>query len=349
MSKRCDKLIPFENLFFSQTANYLDNFLVKQAGKSLHTKKQYRIGLSEFYDYIVDIRHFSPESFCFSDISYNLILEYSQYLQREKKLGPSTVNVRLSCIREYLKYTSDGNAALTQYFLIAKRIPMLTIPKKRRPVIQRNDLAVLLDSPNDSRVGNRDRFIMILLYDSAIRVEELVKITLGDITVDKNKVSIVIHGKGRKERSITLSSNCSRHAVEYLQSYHKEPWAPNMPLIYTVVHDSTHPMSVRNVERIMKKYGDITRKTNSSTPEKVHPHMMRRTRATNLYQDGVPISDIAALLGHAQMETTRTSYAFSSDEQMQAMMETAVGNEEPDLKKEWLGKVDDVKRRFGLK
>ena len=61
MSKQTGNEIPFENLFFSKTADFLDVFLIKQANKSEYTKKQYKTGLSEFYDYLVDVRHLSAD------------------------------------------------------------------------------------------------------------------------------------------------------------------------------------------------------------------------------------------------------------------------------------------------
>jgi len=342
------KAIPeYRDLFFSKTDQFLNLFLVRQTGKSRHTAKQYRTGLSQFFEYIVKTRRIDPMMFCFSDITYEFLLDYSEYLQNEKKLAPATVNVRLAAIREYLKYVSDGDISLIQYYIISERVPNLTLPIRRRPLIYRDDLAVLLASPKNTRLGNRDHFILIILYDSAIRVSELLDITLGDITVIGDKVCIQIHGKGRKERSITLSSKAAPHAIAYLKAFHSEPWDPDMPLIYTVIHGRRNRMSVRNVERILEKYGKITKETNPNTPGNVYPHMMRRCRATYLYQDGVPIQQVSALLGHSQIETTRSHYAYVSDEQLKKMMDKAV-SEEPEFRKEWEGKTDEIKRRFGL-
>lgn len=348
MNKQKESREPvYGDLFFSQTNRFLSEFLILQAGKSEHTRKQYRIGLREFYDYVV-LRNIAPLKFCFKDISYQFLLEYSQYLQHEKSFTPATVNIRMTAIREYLKYVSNGNTELLQYFLIAKRVPCLTVPKTIRTIVDSDSLAVLLDSPKHTRIGNRDQFILIVLYDAAIRVDELVNITLGDITVENNgRVNILIHGKGRKERCVTLSSNASSHAQAYFAAYHKQPWDPGTPMIFTVLHGQKHQMSTRNVERIVSKYGEIAKESSPSAPDRIYPHMMRRTRATNLFRAGVSLEEVSALLGHAQMETTRTHYAYLSDEQKKKMMEKAVG-EEPDLKKNWADNVDEIRSRFGL-
>ena len=105
-------------------------------------------------------------------------------------------------------------------------------------------------------------------------------------------------------------------------------------------------MSVRNVERILHKYGEVAKATNPGIPASVYPHMMRRTRACGLYQDGVLMEQVAALLGHSNIETTRTHYAEPSKEQMRESMKKGM-DKEPD-KKEWVGNTDKIKRKFGL-
>ena len=74
--------------------------------------------------------------------------------------------------------------------------------------------------------------------------------------------------------------------------------------------------------------------------------MMRRTRACGLYQDGVPMEQVAVLLGHSDIETTRTHYAKPSKEQMQESMKK--GMQQEPIKQEWVGNTDEIKRKFGL-
>ena len=68
-------------------------------------------------------------------------------------------------------------------------------------------------------------------------------------------------------------------------------------------------------------------------PEKVYPHMLRRTRASGWYRDGVPIEIIAVILGHSDAKTTRKSYASPSVEMLRNQMKQ--GTElEPDASEE---------------
>lgn len=342
MNKKPD----FSELFFSRTRDYLDVFLIRQEQRSPETVKAYRISLSSFYTYVTDVKQIKVMKFCFADCTYEFVLSYSQYLQETQKLANSTVNQRLAALKSYLKYVSDRDIALMQVYMGIQKVPLLKTPKLQRPVIEKEELGILLDEPADTTFGNRDRVLLILLFDSAVRVSELSNITLGDLTLDVSHPSIVIHGKGKKMRNIALNQKCADHVKEYVKRYHDPDAPPDTPLFYTIIHGKMNPMSERNIERIVKKYGDIVRKDHPSLPDRCYPHMLRRTRATGLYRDGVPLEMVSAILGHASTETTKI-YAIPSVEQMREALEKGQP-ESDDTEKLWEGKEDELRKMFGL-
>lgn len=337
----------YGTLFFSKTYDFLNVYLEKQAGRSRCTKKSYKAGLLSFYDYITVTMGISATQFRFSECSYQFVLGYSQYLQEVMQRKSSTVNSRLAAIRAYLEYASDCDAAVISIYVAVCRVPLLTVPKVQRPVIQPKDLPAFFGAPDHTCIGNRDRFILILLFDSAVRVSELVGITLGDIIVDGKDCSVLIHGKGRKERYITLSERAGMHLRSYLKAYHSGNTDTARPLFYTVIHGILSAMSDRNVERILHKYGTAARQTAPDIPTSVSPHTVRRSRATSLYRDEVPLELVSALLGHSQIETTRSYYASPSPEQLKAAVEKG-SSKEPEQQAEWFGHTEELKRKFGL-
>ncbi len=345
--KKASPTPEYGSLFFSKVTQFLDVYLLQQAGESIYTRKSYKTGLSVFYDYVTESLNISPMTFQFSQCSYQLVLGYSQYLQKVLKRKNSTVNSRLAAIKSYLAYASDCDVAIISTYVSVNRVPFLPVPKVLRPIIQKEDIAEFLDSPEHTRLGNRDRFILILFFDTAIRVSEFVNITLGDIVEDNGNYTVLVHGKGRKERCIILSDKTSRHMKAYLKALHPDMNDPSRPLFYTTIHGNISSMSVRNVERILNKYGAKTRKKNPSIPNSVSPHTLRRSRATSLYRDGVPLEQVSALLGHSQIETTRSHYASPSVEQMKATVEKG-SEKEPEQRPEWTNHIEDLKRKFGL-
>lgn len=338
-----------EPLFFSMTYDFLNIFLPRQAGRSSKTVSAYTTGINCFFDYVFDVAEISPMKFRFADCSYKFLLEYSQFLQVERSLAPSTVNSRLSAIRAYLFYASSVDVSIISVYMAAKKVPALTVPKPVRPIIEVDTLGAFLDAPEHTVIGERDRFILILLYDSAVRVSELVDITIGDIIYADNEYTILIHGKGKKEREIMLSERAGAHMKAYLAKYHNEDSKPSEPLIYTRWGGQIHHMSVRNVERITEKYGAQLRDAGINIPDSVYPHMIRRTRGTSLYRDGVPIENISALLGHEQIETTRKHYAFASKEQKREVINRATNTEPQNIEKEWKNNKEKIKAKFRIK
>lgn len=335
----------FKELFFSKTMDYLDCFLARQENRSGETIKAYRISLTCFYEYVTEVKLLNVMQFKFSGCTYEFVLSYSQYLREEKKLAASTVNQRLAALKSYLKYVSDGNIELLQVYMAVQKVPLLRLQKLQRPIIEREGLKKLLKSPGNSKIGIRDSTILILLFDSAIRASELLGIIIGDISVNISSPSILIHGKGKKQRSVSLSYKTVEHLRNYLHLYHDADAPPDTPLFFTVIHGKVNHMSERNLERVVKKYADKARCEAPELPDSVYPHMIRRSRASGLYQDGVPLEMISAILGHANIEVTKI-YAIPSVEQLRDALKK--GQVEDNDERLWEGNVDDIRKMFGL-
>jgi integrase len=108
-------------------------------------------------------------------------------------------------------------------------------------------------------------------------------------------------------------------------------------------------MSHRNVQKMIRKYSDNASKGDGE-PFSAHPHMLRRSRACNLYQNDTPIEVVSVFLGHSSIETTKDHYAFPSIEQMRKAMES--GNGKMPCRKEeplWEGHEDELARLCGLR
>ena len=328
------------------------NVYIPQDSPSSKTVKTYRDGLTVFRRYVCEEKHLSIRRFRFDECTFDFVLDYRNWLLDDRKQARSTVNNRLAAIKSYVRYASARDVTLQQVFLSISEVPFLRIEKKILPIIEDTEtLKAFLDSPPNTRTGCRDTMILSVLFDTMIRDDELIRISIGDLCMNAGIPYILIHGKGNKERTVSLSEKVIPLIKEYMKEFHgSSADIPDFPFIYTVSHGEVHRMSERNVERIVKKYADITRQKYPSLPDPVYPHMLRRTRGTGLYRDGVPIEAIAVAMGHANVQTTRDHYAFPSLEQKRAAMEKgtgviSIGNEEP----EWPDDEDELARLCGLR
>ena len=311
MNKRTD-------LFFSKTQRFLSIYLTAQNNKSFHTVKSYRDSLTIFQRYIKNIEKMSIKTFMFSDCTRELLLRYIAYLR--EKMAISSVNNKISAIKAYLWFSADEDIELQPMAIMASRIPSLKSPKVVKPILSPDVMKDFLSSSMfQTEKEKRDQVILILLYQTAARANELSLIRLKDVNL-REKV-ILLHGKGDKERPVTFDECALSFLKNYINAFHKQS-KPDDFLFYTKLKNNYYQMSVGNIERIVRKYSDILREKHSDLPKRIYPHMFRRTRATNLYQDGVELELVSRYLGHASTVTTRI-YAQPSIEMLRDLMEKA--------------------------
>jgi site-specific recombinase XerD len=290
--------------------------------------------------------HKSLATFTFSDCTKDCIYSFREHLQQNGN-KPSTVNVRITAIRTYLNYASDIDISVQSVVLAISQIKPCKKIQKEKEVLSEEALAAILAAPPKTKMGLRDRAILVTMYDSAVRVGELLAIKLGDIRLDGDFPYIFINGKGNKERTVQLTEKSVGHLKEYIRVCH--PYSSRETFLFsTTIKGKTDRMSSGNVQRLLKQYTNMAREICSDMPKSVHPHMFRRTRATNLYQDGVAIELISTVLGHARVDTTKTHYAKPSIAQIRDALEsvpTPVKDEEP----LWVGNEEEMARRCGLR
>lgn len=319
-----------KKLFFSLTYEFLEVYMRIQMLRSPATIESYRDALTVFRRYLRDELHMRVDSFGFADCTRDLVMGFMEHLSAVGN-KPGTRNQRLAAIKSYLWFAAEKDMALQSVAISVGRVKSCRNPKKEKPILDEQAITLLLDAPPNTRIGMRDRTILILLYDSAARLDEILSLRKADLFLSTGSPCIRVVGKGQKERVIGLTERTSTHLRQYLSVFHTKDTEATDLLFYTTIRGETGKMSEANVERLLKKYAAQVRETYPDIPERVHPHMLRRTRATGLYRDGVDLSIISRFLGHAQLETTRI-YATPSVEMMRraiAKMPMAAPDEDP--------------------
>ncbi|MBE5040536.1 tyrosine-type recombinase/integrase [Ructibacterium gallinarum] len=340
--KKSDK-----NLFFSFTYEFLEIYMRVQLTRSVATIESYRDALTVFRYYLRDEKNIRMDSFEFVHCTRDLILDYMNYLA-EKGNKPGTRNQRLAALKSYLWFAAEKDTALQSIAISVGRIKSCKNPKKEKPILDETALKLLINAPDNSKMGIRDKTIMILLYDSAARIDEILSLRKQDLNIETDNPFIHVIGKGQKERIIALTNMTCNHLRQYLTLYHSKNCPTTDLLFYTTIKGAVGKMSEANVERFMKKYADSVRTEYPYIPESVHPHMFRRTRATGLYRDGVDLSIVSRFLGHSHLETTRI-YATPSVEMIREAINkvpTQFADEEP----LWDNSTDDnIAKMCGLR
>lgn len=337
------------SLFFSRTFDFLELYLNKQRSKSPYTIKAYRDSLTVFRKFLLEQKKISILKFSFQDCTRDLILDFMTYLKTEGK-SVTTCDERLAAIKSYLWYVADSDITWQSVAISIGNVPFLKKKKVIKDTIEQNCLKDLFNLPQKNKKGNRDRMILILLYDSAVRVSELTHLNISDVQSSGQNPYIRVEGKGDRQRLVSISSNTVQHIEAYLKNYHTFTEDSKSPFLYTTIKGNQFRMSERNIERIIDKYAKLLREKHPEMPAKLHPHMFRRTRATDLYQHGVDLEVVSRFLGHSSTQTTRI-YANPSVEQIRVAVEKAANkNIDTPVKQNWSSKnEDEIAKLCGLR
>ncbi len=232
--------------------------------------------------------------------------------------------------------------------LEVSRVPQCKNPSTEKYVLSEDALNAIFSQPAGMRMGLRDRTMIILLYDSAARLAEILNLGVNDICLNENNPYIRIMGKGSKERVVAINAKTVKHLNQYLDVYRSKDNPDTNLLFYTIIKGRAGKMSEGNVERFIQQYADKARKSCPDIPLRVYPHMLRRTRSTNLYQNGVELSLISRILGHAFLDTTRL-YAKPSLAMMRKAMDYVDVPQTRDEKPLWISSEEEMAKMCGLR
>ena len=307
---------------------FLTIYLPKHRCFSKNTVGTYSDSLDLFSRFMREAKGVRLMDISFNMVTHECVHAFLDWLRDERKCSPSTCNLRLAALKSFLYYAAVENLALVAVYLAIKQVPAGKEPKRKVRYLTKPALKALIAQPdNQTPKGMRNRFIMIMLYDTGARIQELLDIKVKDLNLEIETPCVYLHGKGNKVRCIPLMNKTIAHLKEYLKQFHPPATRDgNQYLFYTTIKGNTDRMSGDSVAWMLKKYGKAARLECPEVPERIHPHQIRHSRAQHLYQDGMPLSYIAEFLGHASINTT-TVYASADTSMMRAAIEKASNSE----------------------
>jgi site-specific recombinase XerD len=208
---------------------------------------------------------------------------------KERGNASSTQNQRLAALKSYIWFAADNDISLQSIALDAKGIHSFKVKKKKLEILSHDALISIFAQPSNSKMGLRDRSIMIVLYDSAIRLNELLKLKLIDVQI-KDSPYLRINGKGSKERIVPISLKTASHLQQYIEVYHGKD-SPKIDLLfYTSIKGNVGAMSESNVERFIKKYANKARESCKEIPQDVFPHLYKELEQLTYTKMGLKLN-----------------------------------------------------------
>ncbi len=270
--------------YSSKFINYL------QATKNLSNKtlSAYSSDLNQFYAFEHNILH--PD-----------VCTFIAYLSSKLKLKDSSIRRKIITLKCFYSYLYDNEiidcspfTKLKFHFKQEHRLPKTLTIKEVSKILCCFDIDCFDNLSTFAKFEYlRDAALLDLLISTGIRIGEASAITLSDIIVSER--TLLIHGKGRKQRLIYISSPITWNRILTLTRERRK-----LNGTYLFVNRYGDQLSIHGIEYIYKKYLKKANINSHSTP-----HYLRHTFATNLLANGADLRSVQEILGHASVATTQ--------------------------------------------
>ncbi|MHC4995566.1 MAG: tyrosine recombinase XerC [Planctomycetota bacterium] len=223
-------------------------------------------------------------------------LEHHQY-------SAATMARKIATLRSFYKFLHRRGVIANNPMLMI-RTPKQT---KRLPkAITVEQIELLMNAPSDkTTLGARDRAILETLYSTGVRVSELVDLDRQNL--DDIGESMIVRGKGKRERVVPLGSHALNAIHSYLRILDADPRFAKTRLAYEngqpmplFVNKSGTRLSSRSVRRKLDKYLEQV-----GLDPSISPHTLRHSFATHLLDNGADLRSVQELLGHQSLSTTQ--------------------------------------------
>jgi len=311
--------MPTKNL--TQLKNDFLEYLEIERNRAARTLTNYDRYLEKFIRWLKD--YLKKAEVEVKDITEDNIRKYRVYLNR--------ATVQTHCVEKHYNASLQGGAKLLKkitqdYHIIALRgflkflgkhkinvpapdkIELGKTHRKEIEFLEKNEVERLLEAPKGSGLKSlRDKAILELLFSSGLRVSELISLNRENFSLQKNEFTV--EGKGDKRRIVFLSEAAQKAVYFYLKK-RQDPDPALFIRHHKAKNNENLRLSVRTVQRIVKKYA-----TRAGITKDIHPHTLRHSFATDLLQNGADIRSVQALLGHSSISTTQV-YTHITDKHL---------------------------------
>jgi len=314
---------------------FLSKYLPGQKNLKSNTIASYRDTFKLFLVFCGSVKGLKPEGITLDSLTNNMFTDFLEWIEKERKCCVSTRNQRLSAIHAFFRYVQkDIPDNLFEIHKITK-IPLKRKPRPMVSYLKAHELKILFSQPDiRTRKGRRDLVLLVLMYDTAARVSEIIDLKVGDIRLSSPAV-ITLHGKGGKVRHVPITGKTKSHLAAYLEEHKRYNWGIAAQEVPVFFNQQRKKLSRWGVSYILNKYVEMARKnTKFSINFSVTPHVLRHSKAMGLLKAGVNLIYIRDFLGHCNVVTTEI-YARADSEMKRKAIESAYVDLSPKDMPKW--------------
>lgn len=288
--------IPLGQIVYS----FIEDHLKTQKGLRPLSIKSYRDTLRLFLVFAAHDAGCRIARLSLEHLTFERVIGFLRYLEGERRNQIRTRNQRLAALHSFFEYLASRTP---EAMAVAERVA--AIPTKRAPLketrfLDRDEVGALFAKlPKNGSSANRDRALLLFLYNTGARVQEVADLRVSNLELG-SQPRVHLHGKGDKWRSCPLWEETANQLRILIST--------------RTANDSASPVFASRSGRPLTRFGIFkivrrrTRALEALQPlmhhRHVSPHVFRHTTAVHLLEAGVEVNVIRGWLGHVSLITT---------------------------------------------
>jgi integrase/recombinase XerD len=294
---------------------FLRERLPLQRGASEHTCAAYAYAFKLLFEFASTRFKVPPSSLSLEQLDASLIMDFLDWLEKDRGNGVSTRNARLVAIKSFMAFLEHRLPSAVEQ---SRQIRAIPAKKTNVPLVSHLDRAEvhsLLDAPDPTtRLGIRDRAMLHLCYAAGLRVSELVSLPMTGLSLGPSPV-IRITGKGRRERALPIWKETTSDLRKWIAVRAPQPGVGELFL-----NARGLPMTRSGFEAVLAKHAATASSCCPSLGRKqVSPHVLRHSCALMILQATGDLRRVALWLGHADIQTTERYLRVDPSEKLEAI------------------------------
>ena len=278
--------------------------------------------IEQFIDYLKSEKKMAPNSL---DAYGRDIRDFEQFLSERGSAGlpgatrndvtaflnklkadgrsPSTLNRKMASIRTFYNYLQDKHVITDNP---ARGVKTPRVEKKELEYLSIKEIDKLLESPDDSLKGRRDRAILEVLYATGIKVSELIDANLEDVNFRMG--FITCYGESRKTRIIPMGRPARAALEDYVYEVRDQLLGENKDEPALFVNYYGKRLTRQGLWKVLKEYGE-----KSGIKHKLTPNTLRNSFAVHMLQNGADLKSLQELMGHEDISATQVYLAATTN------------------------------------
>lgn len=315
---------------------FLMEYLVGERNLARNTQQSYRDAIRLLVAFAAAKTRKQVDELLVPDIDATLLRAFLHHIEEKRKCSISSRNQRLAAIHALAGFIAERCPEHLDWCAQLRTVKSKRSPPKPVCYLEKSEMDALLNAPaSTTKLGFRDRALLLFLYNSGARAQEVAKLRIEDLSLhsgaDGALSSVCLHGKGGKVRICPLWATTTV-ALRNLVAGR----AGTEPVF---LNRRSEPLTRFGVHEIVIRYARLAM---SRVPEmrkkRIGPHTIRHTTATHLLRAGVDINTIRAWLGHVSINTTNIYAETDLEMKAKALGLCAVKNKRSP--KRWRGNPD---------